>query len=45
MLESGFLVNCTAEKTIRLLPPLILRKREIDSLVKNLYRVLSREKI
>ena len=45
MLERGFLVNCTAEKTIRLLPPLIVRKREIDSLVKNLYRVLSREKI
>jgi acetylornithine/N-succinyldiaminopimelate aminotransferase len=45
MLERGFLVNCTAEKTIRLLPPLIVRKREIDSLIKNLYRVLSREKI
>jgi acetylornithine/N-succinyldiaminopimelate aminotransferase len=45
LLERGFLVNCTAEKTIRLLPPLIVRKREIDSLVKNLYRVLSREKI
>ena len=44
MLERGFLVNCTAEKTIRLLPPLIVRKKEIDSLVKNLYRVLSREK-
>ena len=45
MLERGFLVNCTAEKTIRLLPPLVVRKREIDSLAKNLYRVLSREKI
>ena len=45
LLERGFLVNCTAEKTIRLLPPLIVRKREIDSLIKNLYRILSREKM
>ena len=44
MLERGFLVNCTAENVIRLLPPLIVRKRDIDSLVKNFYRVLSSEK-
>ena len=44
MFERGYLINCTADKTLRLLPPLIVRKREIDGLVKNLYRVLSKEK-
>ena len=45
MLERGYLINCTADKTLRLLPPLIIRKREIDGLIKNLYRVLSKEKV
>jgi acetylornithine/N-succinyldiaminopimelate aminotransferase len=44
MLERGYLINCTADKTLRLLPPLIVRKREIDGLIKNLYKVLSKEK-
>lgn len=43
MLEKGFLVNCTAEKTIRLLPPLIVKKKHIDKLIKNLEEVLSGE--
>jgi acetylornithine/N-succinyldiaminopimelate aminotransferase len=43
MLERGYLVNCTAEKTIRLLPPLIVGKKDIDGLVKNLYKILSEE--
>lgn len=33
MLEKGFLVNCTAEKVIRFLPPLIVQEQEIDLLI------------
>ena len=30
MLEKGFLINCTAERVLRFLPPLIVEKSEID---------------
>jgi acetylornithine/N-succinyldiaminopimelate aminotransferase len=43
MLENGYLINCTSEKTLRLLPPLIVRKRDIDGMVKTLHKVLSKE--
>jgi predicted acetylornithine/succinylornithine family transaminase len=33
LLEKGFLVNCTNEKVLRLLPPLIITKTEIDSFI------------
>jgi len=36
MLEKGFIINCTAEKVIRLLPPLIITKKEIDHLISKL---------
>ncbi len=36
MLEKGFLINCTAEKTLRFLPPLIIGITEIDSMILNL---------
>jgi acetylornithine/succinyldiaminopimelate/putrescine aminotransferase len=45
MLEKGFLVNCTVEKTLRLLPPLIVRKKDINGLIKVLQKILSEEKI
>ncbi|MDR3223704.1 MAG: aspartate aminotransferase family protein [Methanobrevibacter sp.] len=32
--EKGFLINCTAEKVIRLVPPLIIKKEEIDIFIK-----------
>jgi acetylornithine/N-succinyldiaminopimelate aminotransferase len=44
MLERGCLVNCTVENTLRLLPPLIVKKKDIDYIIKNLYKVLSEEK-
>ena len=42
MLERGFLINCTAEKTLRFLPPLIISEGEIDDLISNLKELLSR---
>lgn len=38
LLEQQFLVNITAQKVIRLLPPLTLTKEEIDSFVQTLHR-------
>lgn len=43
MLDQGYLINCTAEKTLRLLPPLIVQKNEIKKLVRTLHQVLSEE--
>ena len=40
MLEKGFLVNCTAEKVIRFLPPLIVQEQEINLLADALEEVL-----
>ncbi|ENN96570.1 acetylornithine aminotransferase [Methanocaldococcus villosus KIN24-T80] len=39
MLKRGFLINCTSEKVLRFLPPLIVEKEEIDLLVDNLNEV------
>ncbi|CAN5393451.1 aspartate aminotransferase family protein [soil metagenome] len=39
-LEQGLLLNITAEKVIRLLPPLIITREEIDELVERLGRCL-----
>ena len=38
--ERGFLVNLTQEKVLRFLPPLIVKKQEIDLLIENLDQVL-----
>jgi acetylornithine/succinyldiaminopimelate/putrescine aminotransferase len=32
-LEMGVLINCTAEKVLRFIPPLIVQKKDIDQLV------------
>ncbi|MHB1631411.1 MAG: aminotransferase class III-fold pyridoxal phosphate-dependent enzyme, partial [Acidithiobacillus sp.] len=39
-LEAGLLINVTAERVIRLLPPLILQEAEIDLLVAGLASLL-----
>jgi len=44
MLDKGYLINCTAEKTLRFLPPLIVKKKEIDGMIKTLFNVLSKTK-
>ncbi len=40
LLQRGFVVNCTQERVLRFLPPLIIRQPEIDALVESLDRVL-----
>ena len=38
--EKGFLINCTADKVLRFVPPLIITKEEIDLFIKALDEVL-----
>ena len=38
--EAGFLINCTADKVLRFVPPLIITKEEIDEFVKALDETL-----
>jgi acetylornithine/succinyldiaminopimelate/putrescine aminotransferase len=41
-MQQGLLVNCTAHKVLRFLPPLIINKKDIDQALAILERVLSR---
>ena len=38
--EAGFLINCTADKVLRFVPPLIITKDDIDAFVKALDEIL-----
>ena len=38
--EAGFLINCTADKVLRFVPPLIITKKDIDEFVKALDEIL-----
>ena len=38
--EAGFLINCTADKVLRFVPPLIITKEEVDQFVKALDEIL-----
>ena len=38
--EAGFLINCTADKVLRFVPPLIITKADIDEFVKALNEIL-----
>ena len=40
-LDKGVIFNITAEKVIRLLPPLIFKLEHADELVEKLYQILS----
>jgi len=40
-LDAGFLLNCTQEKVLRFLPPLILERRHVDELIAALRPVLA----
>ncbi len=42
MLEQGFLINCTQDKILRFLPPLIVTKAQVDALVDALDECLGR---
>lgn len=39
--RAGFLINCTQDRILRFLPPLIVRKEEIDSLVAKLDQIFA----
>lgn len=39
MMQYGVLVSCTADKVIRILPPLVIRKKELDQIVSAFKRV------
>ena len=38
--EAGFLINCTADKVLRFVPPLIITKADIDEFIKALDEIL-----
>ncbi len=38
--EAGFLINCTADKVLRFVPPLIITKDDIDEFIKALDEIL-----
>ncbi len=40
-LEAGFLINCTQEKVLRFLPPLILERQHVDQLITALRPILA----
>jgi acetylornithine/N-succinyldiaminopimelate aminotransferase len=40
-LEAGFLMNCTQEKVLRFLPPLILEREHVDALIAALRPILA----
>ncbi len=42
-MEKGFLINCIQEKILRFVPPLIIEKEDIDSLVACLDEIFSKE--
>jgi acetylornithine/succinyldiaminopimelate/putrescine aminotransferase len=42
MRDEGILVNCTADRVIRFIPPLIVTREEIDEMIQVLDRVLTR---
>ncbi len=39
--ERGFLINCAANKVLRFVPPLIVKRKDIDSLVEALDKILA----
>ena len=40
-LEAGFLLNCTQEKVLRFLPPLIIERQHVDQLIAALRPILA----
>lgn len=42
MLQSGFIINCAGNNTLRFAPPLIITPAEIESMTAALYRVIAK---
>jgi predicted acetylornithine/succinylornithine family transaminase len=43
-MERGFLINCTMDRILRFIPPLIITKKEVDSLVNALGKIFMKVK-
>jgi acetylornithine/succinyldiaminopimelate/putrescine aminotransferase len=43
LLKRGFVINCTHEKVLRFVPPLIVTRQDIDRLIEALDAVLKEE--
>jgi acetylornithine/succinyldiaminopimelate/putrescine aminotransferase len=41
-MKKGFLINCTMDNILRFMPPLIVKEKEVDSLIKALNQVFSK---
>jgi acetylornithine/N-succinyldiaminopimelate aminotransferase len=39
-LERNILINCTSDKVIRLVPPLVISKEQIDKVISVLYEII-----
>ena len=44
MLKQGFIINCTHETVLRMLPPFVITEKQIDKFVKALRPVLEAQK-
>lgn len=42
MMKRGFLINCTVENVLRFLPPLIVKKEEVDQMIEALEEVFKK---
>jgi acetylornithine/succinyldiaminopimelate/putrescine aminotransferase len=42
-LERGYLINCTVDRVLRFLPPLIITQQEVDGLLGTLDAVFAEE--
>ena len=45
LLERGFITNCTHDNVLRLLPPFVITKKQIDKFMKALKTVLEEQKV
>jgi acetylornithine/N-succinyldiaminopimelate aminotransferase len=45
LLQQGFILNCTHETVLRMLPPFIITERQIDKFIKTLRPVLESQKL
>jgi acetylornithine/N-succinyldiaminopimelate aminotransferase len=39
--KRGFLINCTSDKVLRFVPPLIVEQKHVDALIETLDKILS----
>jgi acetylornithine/succinyldiaminopimelate/putrescine aminotransferase len=42
-MERGYLINCTVDRVLRFLPPLIITRQEVDGLLATLDTIFAEE--